>query len=63
MNDIHEACQAGTRDGMNFPLNDYEFTMNVFSRQFEDDARDAYKCSFLSAIGDRMNLAKIVFAN
>lgn len=57
MNQIHEACEAGARDGSNFDLSDYEFVMRIFSRQFEDEAREAYESNFLAAVGNRLNPA------
>lgn len=55
-NILHVASQAGSEDGRNFPVNDFEFTMMVFARQFEDeDARAAYISNFLAEMGRRTN--------
>ena len=53
---IHVACEAGSRDGRNFPVNNYEDAMNVFSRQFEDERAQAAYCSnFLAEMGNRIS--------
>jgi len=56
---IHEACEAGARDGRNFILgSDFEFVASVFARQFEDEScRAAYKCNFLTEAGNRISPA------
>ena len=56
---IHEACEAGARDGRTFVLtNDLEFVCEIFSRQFPNEsARDAYKCNFLAEAGNRLSPA------
>ncbi len=61
MNILHVACKVGSEDGRNFPTNDYEFVMNVFARQFEDErARAAYCCNFLAEMGKRISPANIL---
>jgi len=54
---IHEACQAGARDGRNFPIESCsEGIARIFSRQYEDeDARAAYLSGFLMEAGARLS--------
>jgi len=53
---IHVACQAGSEDGRNFPVENHEEIMNIFSRQFEDEhAQAAYCSNFLAEMGRRIS--------
>ncbi len=57
INFIHEACEAGARDGRVFPLESCsEETARIFSRQYEnEDARAAYLSGFLTEAGARLS--------
>ncbi len=57
MNEIHDACKTGARDGMNFPIESCnEDVIRFFSGQFLDErARDAYCSNFLMELGKRIS--------
>jgi hypothetical protein len=55
MNEIHDACLTGARDGRNFPAESCtDEVIRFFSRQFFDErAQDAYCSNFLMEFGKR----------
>ena len=57
MNEIHDACQLGARDGRNFPVESCrDEVIALFSRQFSDEvAQAAYRSNFLMEFGRRIS--------